>query len=255
MGYKEVPIGSQYGHLTVLSLSSIRGHIGLVQWLCSCDCGKEVLIPGAYLLCGKRTSCGHVRSKEILTGKTFGQWIVIGPKEFKPLKDGRRRTVYLCKCSCGNEKLVNAAQLISGSTKSCRSCTDERLAATRRKPSGVAAHNAILGSYKTCAQARDLVWALSDERFDTITKQNCYYCGVSPSNSYQGSNYGRFVYNGIDRVNNSIGYVLENVVACCKVCNSAKRTMNQEEFISWTHRVADYTRKNYGPAIPIRRSL
>lgn len=39
-----------------------------------------------------------------------------------------------------------------------------------------------------------------------------------------------FVYNGIDRVDNSVGYVLSNCVPCCSTCNRMKGTMSSEEF-------------------------
>lgn len=40
--------------------------------------------------------------------------------------------------------------------------------------------------------------------------------------------------NGIDRVDSSKGYTVENSVACCKYCNTAKNTMTESEFYTWT---------------------
>ena len=37
--------------------------------------------------------------------------------------------------------------------------------------------------------------------------------------------------NGIDRVNNNIGYILNNCVACCKYCNIAKGVRTITEFL------------------------
>ena len=39
--------------------------------------------------------------------------------------------------------------------------------------------------------------------------------------------------NGIDRVNNNLGYSKSNCVACCTFCNYAKSDHSQEEFIFW----------------------
>ena len=46
--------------------------------------------------------------------------------------------------------------------------------------------------------------------------------------------------NGIDRVDSSKGYVEDNVVSCCKYCNTAKNTMSRDEFFKWIKRVYEY---------------
>jgi hypothetical protein len=54
---------------------------------------------------------------------------------------------------------------------------------------------------------------------------------------------GDFVYNGIDRIDSSIGYVEGNIVPCCKACNMAKNTMGQDEFMLWVERVYNHSIK------------
>lgn len=44
---------------------------------------------------------------------------------------------------------------------------------------------------------------------------------------------GPYVYNGLDRVNNLLGYELTNVVPCCNICNRAKKDMTYEQFKLW----------------------
>jgi hypothetical protein len=48
---------------------------------------------------------------------------------------------------------------------------------------------------------------------------------------------GGVKFNGIDRKNNAIGYIVGNVLPCCKLCNYAKRTMGYNEFLNWVNRV------------------
>ena len=43
--------------------------------------------------------------------------------------------------------------------------------------------------------------------------------------------------NGIDRIDSSKGYTVENSVPCCKYCNTAKNTMSVDEFLKWIGRV------------------
>lgn len=49
-----------------------------------------------------------------LAGKTFGRWTVIELAPSTP-----RNAKWLCRCSCGNEKIVRAATLRNGESKSC----------------------------------------------------------------------------------------------------------------------------------------
>lgn len=50
-----------------------------------------------------------------LTGQTFGLWSVIAPAESD--KNGRKR--YLCRCTCGKERIVSADNLRRGVSTSC----------------------------------------------------------------------------------------------------------------------------------------
>lgn len=50
-----------------------------------------------------------------LTGQTFGLWSVIAPAESD--KNGRKR--YLCRCTCGKERVVTADNLRRGTSTSC----------------------------------------------------------------------------------------------------------------------------------------
>jgi len=53
-----------------------------------------------------------------LTGQRFGRLSVIERAE-KPTSVGNRGAYWLCRCDCGNEKIVFGASLKNGNTKSC----------------------------------------------------------------------------------------------------------------------------------------
>ena len=59
---------------------------------------------------------------EDLTGKKYGRLFVIKRTENK-----NKRTMWLCKCDCGKEKIVGANELKSGTTKSCGCYNLEKL--------------------------------------------------------------------------------------------------------------------------------
>ena len=50
-----------------------------------------------------------------LTGEKFGEWVVLKRVE----NDGGRNSRWLCRCSCGNERVVYGTTLIKNKTKSC----------------------------------------------------------------------------------------------------------------------------------------
>jgi len=74
--------------------------------------------------------------------------------------------------------------------------------------------------------------------------QNCYWCGVPPSSTHKDHlRTGKIMsglvikYNGVDRVDNSKGYTVENSVPCCKYCNRAKNDMTVTQFMEWNKRI------------------
>ena len=61
-------------------------------------------------------------------------------------------------------------------------------------------------------------FTLTYEDFLTFWQQPCSYCG-DPIKTV-----------GLDRVDNSKGYIKDNVVSCCKHCNTWKHTATQADF-------------------------
>ena len=143
---------------------------------------------------------------------------------------GSRNTkaYWLCRCECGNEKVIYGNNLRSGRTKSC--------GCSRRKPKDEVACNALLARYRCMAKSRDYKWMLTKDEFKILTKQNCFYCGRLPEQVCRHSNYNVYIYNGIDRKDNSKGYIPDNVVSCCKRCNRAKDDRSPEEYTAWLRR-------------------
>lgn len=98
---------------------------------------------------------------------------------------------------------------------------------------------ALWYDYRKSARRRNLEFTLSLDDFEFITSSNCEYCGLPAVRVF--NDYGRFktpyLCNGIDRVNNELGYTKENCVACCKECNFAKGRLAQSEFYEWIRRI------------------
>lgn len=101
--------GQKFGKLTVIEICEDRKH-----WKCRCDCGRETNVFGGNLRDGKSTQCSSCRNSKDLTGNRFGRLTVI---QRQPTVNGK--TFYLCKCDCGNTKLIIGSSLSDGRTRSC----------------------------------------------------------------------------------------------------------------------------------------
>lgn len=75
-------------------------------------------------------------------------------------------------------------------------------------------------AYERSAKCRKIEFAVTFEEFKTFWQENCYYCNSIIENI------------GIDRVDSTKNYTLDNVVSCCAKCNYMKRNYTLTEFIS-----------------------
>lgn len=178
-----------------------------------------------------------------LVGKRFGHLRVIADGgSILEGREGRRCRTSICICDCGNEHVVRNSQLSSGKTRSCGCLRRESVSL----PDGVAADNLAISIIKRNAIARQLLWELTDETVRTFVGAPCYWCGAVRANRHgRGVNKTRSGYrgwNGIDRLDSSIGYILGNVVPCCGVCNRMKSTLSAEAFLAQCKRIASRER-------------
>lgn len=109
-------------------------------------------------------------------------------------------------------------------------------------PKGESAFRKMFQVYKRWAKKKDRIFELSIDQFRGLTKSSCFYCGDSPNTTYNASKRynGYYIYNGIDRVNNSKGYVLNNCVSCCKTCNTMKSNMDLETFYDHIKKIYEW---------------
>ena len=143
-----------------------------------------------------------------------------------------KETIWLCQCDCGETRNIRGADLRNGHRISC--------GCIRRLKHGEAAFNSLLRNMKRGAQNRNYIWMLSNERVRELTKQDCFYCGIEPQQIISHPDYfGSYKYNGIDRIDNALGYVPFNVVSCCGICNRAKDIQTYEEFIGHCKAIVD----------------
>jgi hypothetical protein len=157
-----------------------------------------------------------------ITGQRFGNLVAI--ERIPNLK--RNATRFLCQCDCGNTVARLASSLKSGRAISC--------GCWRSLPQGEGAKRALYRYMECNSKYRNIMWNLDLNFFEWITKQPCHYCGTSPYQIYHPNrSNGEYVYNGIDRVNNDLGYIPDNCVPCCGYCNWMKSAAPVDKFKEW----------------------
>jgi hypothetical protein len=144
--------------------------------------------------------------------------------------------MYRCVCECGGIIFVRGNALSSGNTKSC-GCLSKEIKHSKKLPDNKGVINHIILQYKRHAKDRKLFWGLGFDEVSRLIQEPCFYCGAEKSNNKITKNCKGFLYNGLDRKNNIIGYEPGNVVSCCKTCNYAKSNMPLNEFKEWAIRL------------------
>lgn len=187
------------------------------------------------------------------TGQRYGRLTVISHAG----KDSRGKHLWLCKCDCGNEKIVVSDNLSSGKSNSC-GCLKTEFLKRRGNQFGLYENReeAILKVQYSHLKRRATKFpgeVMSFESFKSKVMMPCDYCGIKYSKELKDRRNetikdGLFSdtviqCNGIDRIDSSVGYTEENTVPCCKYCNTAKSTMSKDEFMSWIKKVYEYNFK------------
>jgi 5-methylcytosine-specific restriction endonuclease McrA len=191
--------GEVYGRLTTIerTTSDKPG----AWWKCLCSCGNYKDSTQFNLVKGNIVSCGCKQKETQQSGKepTFSVWEANMRTYLRKLKDAAKKS----------RRLLGSNQFTSRTI-------------SKISPSEVRNHFQYLVDS----------WELSVSEYQTLITGNCYYCGVEPSSSMDnvGKRGAGLKKNGIDRVNNSLGYTVANCVTACSHCNRGKNNMTQSDF-------------------------
>jgi hypothetical protein len=85
-------------------------------------------------------------------------------------------------------------------------------------------------SVQRSASLRKRLFTLSQEDFEQLVIQPCYYCGF----------YSMHRFVGIDRIDNNKGYILENCIPACKMCNLIKNADHPNAFLDKVDMICAY---------------
>lgn len=168
------------------------------------------------------------------TGTKINRWTVLHWE-----KSTKR---YICQCDCGVIKKVTSSSVKSGASKSCGCYNIEQVVKRSSKPLFTAMFYQVYMNYQKQALLRNYIFDINLDEFKELVVQNCHYCNAIPANTFRGhkrkfKDTSEFLYNGIDRKENNIGYVLNNCVPCCQKCNFAKKNYSYDEWVLWIKQV------------------
>lgn len=165
------------------------------------------------------------------------------PRDLSGLRFGRltarevshrkyQKVIWRCECECGEECFVAAGHLVSGHTTNCGCVRAEKVKAFNATRKGrPISHwtSSIIAMLKGRAKAIHVEMLLNKEDIQELCLSDCTYCGMPPSNALKRA-ADVVLYQGIDRIDSSIGYVRSNCAPCCKRCNIAKNDMSLSDF-------------------------
>ena len=164
-------------------------------------------------------------------------WTYIGEVEIRKYGKTYRRIIEVM-CECGRTKEVQLNNVMSGRSVCCgfNPC---KIPHNKNNRNPETTYNSLYYAYTKGALKRGLTFELTKDQFKSFLHLNCDYCGSEPSNVYEIKNSKtgeiragvRLVYNGIDRIDNNVGYVYNNCISCCGTCNGMKHAHGSEFFL------------------------
>lgn len=246
-----------YIDLTGMTIGKLKvkyrdGNRKRTYWICDCTCGNnDISISSESLRSGKKNSCGCEKEERYsLIGKEFGR-LVVTAKSDKRASNGD--SFWICDCSCGNKNIfVMRSNLVAKNKYKTLSCgcykNDGEHVINRESDRENHIVKYLYGKLKVRNKKLgfDNSEIINFDMFQSMIFKECYYCGLENGNTtYDTGNKKRVSdtvlhHSGIDRIDSNKGYVIGNVVPCCKYCNMAKMDRSQDEFLEWAEHTYQY---------------
>ncbi len=176
-------------------------------------------------------------------GKTYGKLTIVEPVP----NNGKYPKKWILRCDCGNTVVRTIAHASSVVSCGCmlKAENNPKIGEAHRaqRKFGVVTVNKNYNSHKF--NGRGSNGYLSRVDWESIVFKPCHYCGGIDTKSVGKIRDRKYLdfdeesrlrydvkLNGVDRVDNSVGYILSNCVPCCVVCNFMKHKLSAEEFIN-----------------------
>jgi len=103
-----------------------------------------------------------------------------------------------------------------------------------------AGQKAVWRSYVQGCKRTGRKWLLDVNLFISIISARCTYCGQKRVNAINTGNAAGFSYVGVNRIDNDGDYEIGNVRPCCKICNSMKSQLGDQNFLRHIKKICTY---------------
>lgn len=196
-------------------------------------------------------------NESVFVGAKFGCLEIIAIFQKRRFSCGKYRNFrwITLKCECGkvfdrNVQTFLGIKRKAGYPESClcsKKPGSDVVFSKPRKPIYDKWHilttNKVSDARRNAAQ-KGWEYSLTDAEVLKLVTSPCHYC-QHPGRNCLKYNKGMYEvwHNGIDRLNNDLGYISQNVVPCCHFCNYAKGTNSIEDFKAWISRITTHNRK------------
>lgn len=226
----KIKVGEIYGNFTVLEVKkySICKDRSRNRIKYKCICGRVgEKREDSFIKYNARCECQRMNEFDKLVGSDILHMTVL-----ERISNDRDNPKYNCICNrCKEFRLITYDGLKNKSFVGC-TCPSLNIRSVQ---------NYIYNSYKNAAIKRGKCFDIEFDKFIILCEMPCFYCGKEKSNtSKPHKSKASWSYNGLDRQDSNIGYIDENVVPCCKLCNRMKMTLSYDEFIDHVFSIRDH---------------
>ncbi len=172
---------------------------------------------------------------QIVPGRVSGRLTAVASAGRKP----NTGIFWACRCEWGKVMTVRSSALRRGHTRSCGCLQRDAVTGNTWTVKVGTAFLNLYREYEKAARVRGLLWTLDGVLFRELTQAQCSYCGSAPNSRSRARSGEIYIYNGIDRKDNTVGYTPENCVTCCGVCNYMKADHSVDFFLSHVAKIAE----------------
>lgn len=235
----KVKPGAKFGDITIIKEVGYHtepsGH-NVRTFLVRCSCGKEYTTIGIYLTREPHPrckTCSNAARRLAQVGDRFGKLTVTG------FKDMGNRQLAICKCDCGNTKLVRTANLPKNKRNTCGKC---------ERPNHWKGVGELSATYyyrtRRNARLRNMAFEVSIEYLWNLYKEQEGKCALTGLPIPFGKYTKEKNEASLDRVDSSKGYIEGNVQWVHKDINHMKWDLTPERFIQLCKLVVEKGRKD-----------
>jgi hypothetical protein len=177
-----------------------------------------------------------------LIGENIGKLTVIG--KFRQIYgNGKTQLKYACICDCNTDHTIYVKRddLIHNRRLHCGCLRKEPANKYKDRTQAMLRHHYNSSIVKRSRQKK-FIEIIDFEDFISYIQQPCVFCGTVNSctlkdrHPHKGA-AEQIKCNTIDRLDNSLGYIVGNCVPCCVTCNIAKGERTLEQFTQWIQNV------------------